>query len=198
MATLAQASKSTSGALSAISDTITGVDRKRKLAKQIAEDRIAPLVRRMLLANLNTAGVKTRTGELRKALAAVTVTVSFGSKPKISIKMPRGREKVYGDKSDFYEASAAVNYGAVRGLNESSNKRKAKLKRKALKAKEGKSAISDGRILSGARETESGGKAFAGGIVVTTPKGYWELTGAQQREIGEVAMSVLVNTVFGR
>ena len=80
-----------------------------------AAESIDPLVQESLAENLNSSGIKTRTGKLAQAVSNATVSARKTAKGvSIIIAMPASVGKYSGKNAGFYKAAAALNYGAVR------------------------------------------------------------------------------------
>lgn len=195
-----QANQSANKAEREINTTISKTDARVQKAMQEITRRITPMVRGFLVQNYNKSGVKTRTGKLLKALQRTEVKINiFGRKPKLTIHMPAGVDK-YKDGSDFYEASAAVNYGAIRNVAEGNKKRRKNLKKKAQKKinrkKSGGDVIGQGHILKDANKTKGGSLKFEGGVVVTKGFNFFELTSSQQSQINDEIIRIFNRVVF--
>ena len=201
MSTLQQANDTANKAMSSVDKTIDNMDAKVDRANAIMNTQVTTLVRTMLLTNYNRAGIKTNTGKLRGALGQVeAIVILKGKKPKISIHMPSGIGG-YDNGGNFYEASAAVNYGAVHGSTEGNSKRKKNIKKKvqknASKKKPQDTIIAEGHVLSAGKQTKAGSTEFAGGVKVTKAFGFWTLSSAQQKELQNLVLEIFNQEVFG-
>lgn len=200
-ATIDDANSSAQKASNSIDRVVDNMDYKVSRANQIMNAQVTKLVRKMLLQNYNSSGVKTRTGKLVGALSQVEAIVQLkGNSPKVTIYMPAGISN-YENGGNFYKASAAVNYGSVRGSTEGSAKRKRKIKNKLLKNASKKNpsdtVITQGHILSGGTKTKSGSLKFSGGVTVTKPHNFWELSASQQSEVQDLILEIFNREVFG-
>ena len=160
-------------------------------------DEVRPIVeariRQLLLAKYDASGIKTKTGKLRAALAAVSaMIIPFGKNKRITYFLPGGVSDyergpdAKAPKGGFYEVFSALAYGSIRGLPGVKKKDKKALKKIATSNREG---IVRNVLYSKGKATTSdeSGKTVTSSVVVTKPIDFWPLSKSEEREIKDLA-----------
>lgn len=199
--TLIKANNSAEKAEKSIDKTISKSDEKVQRAIAVMESQATALVRSMLVSNYGSSGVKTKTGKLKDALNNAIVKILIrGRNPRLVIMMPKNISAY--DKKDgggnFYEAAAAVNYGALRASKEKNVKRRRAMKTKLQRSSVGKTAVTQGHIITTVAETQEGSKVAAGGTSATKGFHFWELSAEQQVQVRDLVMRIFTDMVLKR
>lgn len=195
----AEVARETTGLLNAI----TSLETKWLDAKLRASARTNRLLtntaRSFVMKNYQQSGVESRSGKLAEELANVVAILQIRdhTRPQLTVRFRKGVGDYAKDNGGggFYQAAAAVSYGAVR-QNQNMNaldKRTAKKKAAKMAVKEGKAAVIDGLVVKVGRESKRRGvqkvRIFQGASV-TQPKNFFQLTSSQKSELSAQAMNL--------
>lgn len=122
--------------LSQFDDAERNIDINRKKAIDTITEDVTKAVRKMLMSNLSSSGVKSRTGKLYNAVRNAVVYISFGGKsPKVVIRMPKSMSdysKADGGGS-FYRAANSIDAGSVHGTPNANKRERKNNKKNTLK-----------------------------------------------------------------
>lgn len=159
-------------------------------------NKIQPIVRQMLAANLAASGLKKRSGSLEQAVKQADVFIQRGRRGaklvvgfKAGVKAPKGNVYIYG---------AAQNYGAVHhptpiGGFPGRHGRKLARANRALKKRAYRQLRSRKALFDRARfRTTRRGQIHIGtGTFITQPRNFFKLNPAQEQQIATLFMTLL-------
>jgi len=204
---LRQATRATDGLLTAITAYDNAWPRKRRQVLERVNEIITATARKFIRSNFAKSGIESKSGKLAEEINNVVAVMQLRDlgKPAIFIRFRKGIGE-YDKKSgggNFYQAAAAVEYGAVRGAKNAKRQEKRRLKKKAMKQKEktGQAKLEDGVFIKKGRESKSKGQKvsfFGSTITATDPHPFFKLNGSQQQMLTAQALDFFIAGMIGQ